>query len=95
MIKSSNLCCEIVEHTSKDETAVCNLASISLPSCVIKPNVPDKIRITGIPKCPYCYLAKAWCDRWKLDYVYDQLPATRGWTEISTNSCSRMVWWIY
>ena len=74
-IKSSNLCCEIVEHTSKDETAVCNLASISLPSCVIKPNVPDKIRITGIPKCPYCYLAKAWCDRWKLDYVYDQLPA--------------------
>ena len=74
-IKSSNLCCEIVEHTSKDETAVCNLASISLPSCVIKPNVPDKIRITGIPKCQYCYLAKAWCDRWKLDYVYDQLPA--------------------
>ena len=33
-IKSSNLCCEIVEYTSKEETAVCNLASISLPMFV-------------------------------------------------------------
>lgn len=29
-IKSSNLCTEIVEYTSKDEVAVCNLASIGL-----------------------------------------------------------------
>uniref|UniRef100_A0A4W3GJS1 Ribonucleoside-diphosphate reductase n=1 Tax=Callorhinchus milii TaxID=7868 RepID=A0A4W3GJS1_CALMI len=29
-IKSSNLCTEIVEYTSKDEVAVCNLASIAL-----------------------------------------------------------------
>jgi ribonucleoside-diphosphate reductase alpha chain len=34
-IKSSNLCTEIIEYSSKDETAVCNLASISLPSCVV------------------------------------------------------------
>lgn len=33
-IKSSNLCCEIVEYSSKEETAVCNLASIALPSFV-------------------------------------------------------------
>lgn len=33
-IKSSNLCCEILEHTDKDETAVCNLASIALPKFV-------------------------------------------------------------
>ena len=33
-IKSSNLCAEIVEYTDPKETAVCNLASISLPSCV-------------------------------------------------------------
>ncbi len=31
-IKSSNLCTEIVEFTSPDEVAVCNLASISLPA---------------------------------------------------------------
>ena len=33
-IKSSNLCTEIIEYSSKDETAVCNLASIALPSYV-------------------------------------------------------------
>jgi ribonucleoside-diphosphate reductase alpha chain len=30
-IKSSNLCTEIIEYTSPDEVAVCNLASLSLP----------------------------------------------------------------
>ncbi len=30
-IRSSNLCTEILEYTSKDEVAVCNLASIALP----------------------------------------------------------------
>jgi len=33
-IRSSNLCSEIVEYTSPDEIAVCNLASISLPKFV-------------------------------------------------------------
>ena len=34
-IKSSNLCTEIIEYTSPDEVAVCNLASIALPRFVI------------------------------------------------------------
>lgn len=34
VIKSSNLCTEIVEYTSPDEIAVCNLASIALPKFV-------------------------------------------------------------
>jgi len=33
-IKSSNLCCEIIEYSDENETAVCNLASIGLPMCV-------------------------------------------------------------
>tara|TARA_B100001564_G_scaffold180806_1_gene151843 strand:+ start:994 stop:3240 length:2247 start_codon:yes stop_codon:yes gene_type:complete len=33
-IKSSNLCTEILEYTDKEETAVCNLASIALPKYV-------------------------------------------------------------
>jgi ribonucleoside-diphosphate reductase alpha subunit len=33
-IKSSNLCTEILEYTDKDETAVCNLASVALPKFV-------------------------------------------------------------
>lgn len=33
-IKSSNLCTEIIEYSSPDETAVCNLASLALPAYV-------------------------------------------------------------
>ncbi|MEM6864326.1 MAG: ribonucleoside-diphosphate reductase subunit alpha [Bacteroidota bacterium] len=35
-IRSSNLCTEILEYTSPDEVAVCNLASIALPMFVEK-----------------------------------------------------------
>ena len=35
-IKSSNLCTEIIEYTNKEETSVCNLASIALPKYVNK-----------------------------------------------------------
>ncbi len=34
VIKSSNLCSEIIEYSAPDETAVCNLASMALPSFV-------------------------------------------------------------
>ncbi len=34
-IRSSNLCTEIMEYTSKDEVAVCNLASINLSKLVV------------------------------------------------------------
>jgi ribonucleoside-diphosphate reductase alpha subunit len=33
-IKSSNLCCEVVQYSDNNETAVCNLASIALPAFV-------------------------------------------------------------
>jgi len=34
-IKSSNLCSEIIEYSSSEETAVCNLGSLSLPKFVL------------------------------------------------------------
>ena len=34
VIKSSNLCAEIVEYSDKSETSVCNLASIALPKFI-------------------------------------------------------------
>lgn len=37
-IRSSNLCTEIIQYTSKDEVAVCNLASIALPRYIKKDN---------------------------------------------------------
>ena len=36
IIKSSNLCTEIMEVSTKEETAVCNLASIALPAFIEK-----------------------------------------------------------
>ncbi len=38
VLKGSNLCAEIQECTAKDEIAVCNLASVSLPSFVVDSN---------------------------------------------------------
>jgi ribonucleoside-diphosphate reductase alpha subunit len=34
-IRCSNLCTEIIEYTSEHEIAVCNLASVVLPKCII------------------------------------------------------------
>jgi ribonucleoside-diphosphate reductase subunit M1 len=48
-IKSSNLCTEIVEFTSPEETAVCNLASLALPRfiCENDPASPGSSRDTS------------------------------------------------
>ncbi|RIB24143.1 ribonucleoside-diphosphate reductase large subunit [Gigaspora rosea] len=40
-IKCSNLCTEIIEYSSRDEVAVCNLASIALPMFVKDKNTYD------------------------------------------------------
>ena len=38
VIKSSNLCTEIIEYSDENETAVCNLASIALPTFIDRVN---------------------------------------------------------
>jgi ribonucleoside-diphosphate reductase alpha chain len=48
-IKSSNLCTEIIEYTSKDEVAVCNLASLALPKYV-------KVNEKGVTEFDHCKL---------------------------------------
>ena len=40
IIKSSNLCTEIMEVSTKEQSAVCNLASIALPSCIDHSTTP-------------------------------------------------------
>jgi ribonucleoside-diphosphate reductase alpha chain len=46
-IKSSNLCTEIIEYTSADEIAVCNLASIALPR-FIREGVFDHVKLYDV-----------------------------------------------
>ena len=78
-IKSSNLCTEIVEYTSQEETAVCNLASISLPSFVEdyyvreedKESDADLERVVIFCKddCKYCDLSLEFLEKINIDYT--------------------------
>ncbi len=47
-IKSSNLCTEIVEYTSADEVAVCNLASVALNKFVTKDKTYDHKKLYDV-----------------------------------------------
>lgn len=49
-IKSSNLCCEIMEFSSSTETAVCNLASIGLSKCVRDDHTFDYDKLHDVTK---------------------------------------------
>jgi ribonucleoside-diphosphate reductase alpha subunit len=68
-IKSSNLCSEIAEYSDKDETAVCNLASIALPNFV-RDNVDRNAKYVIYSKehCNYCVLSKGLLKRSNVDY---------------------------
>lgn len=47
-IKSSNLCTEIIEYTSPDEVAVCNLASIALPKFINEEGLFDHHKLYDV-----------------------------------------------
>jgi ribonucleoside-diphosphate reductase subunit M1 len=49
-IKCSNLCTEIIQYTSPEETSVCNLASISLPKFVKSIHRDLRGKLYGMPK---------------------------------------------
>lgn len=69
-IKSSNLCTEIIQYSNHEETAVCNLASISLPSCLI-PKDTSSLSLTIYTKggCEYCDYTKKLCDSMGINYT--------------------------
>ena len=80
-IKSSNLCTEIVEYTSPEETAVCNLASISLKKFIkYKDTNGFEFMIYTKPNCVYCDLAKGLLNKRKINYV------TKDYREITSLS---------
>ena len=69
IIKSSNLCTEIVEYSSPEETAVCNLASVALKKFLVPKDVSNlKLKIYSKPQCIYCDMAKNLCKRMGVNY---------------------------
>lgn len=74
-IKSSNLCTEIMEYSDDKETAVCNLASISLPMFV-EPSETGHIKNVKLytkTNCNYCKIAKKLLKRYSIDYTCEVL----------------------
>ena len=69
-IKSSNLCTEIIQYSDDSQTAVCNLASLSLPSCV-EPRDVSNLHLTIYTKenCCYCDYAKRLCREKGIHYI--------------------------
>ena len=69
VIKSSNLCTEIMEYSDKDETAVCNLASISLKKFVVPKDTTNLVfRVYSKPYCIYCDMAEKYLIRNNIHY---------------------------
>jgi ribonucleoside-diphosphate reductase alpha subunit len=68
-IKSSNLCCEVIEYSDKDNHAVCNLASIALNKmCVPFDNRDTHYIVYTKPDCNYCYWSKTWLSNKGYEY---------------------------
>ena len=70
-IRSSNLCTEILEYTSKDEVAVCNLASIALPKFISEDGIFDHQKLYEITKVVTRNLNKV------IDVNYYPVPEAR------------------
>ena len=76
IIKSSNLCSEIMEVSTENEIAVCNLASICLPSLIESPEITQKstiyyqgkLKMYSKEDCTYCKLLKQLLKDRQLDY---------------------------
>ena len=69
VIKSSNLCTEIMEYSNKDETAVCNLASIGLSRFVEETIAPfNNVTIYTKDNCAWCVLLKNLLKRKHVSY---------------------------
>ena len=68
-IKSSNLCCEIMEYSDDKDTAVCNLASIGL-SNFINPlqHSYKSAKVWTKNDCGYCKMAKRLLDDNNINY---------------------------
>lgn len=69
-IKSSNLCCEIIEYSDANESAVCNLASIALSSFVKENDYSfkDTILLYSKSVCVWCNRLKSFLKSKNIEY---------------------------
>jgi ribonucleoside-diphosphate reductase alpha subunit len=70
-IKSSNLCCEILQYSDEKETAVCNLASIALPPFIKADGTFDYVELHKVTKIVIYNLNRV------IDVNFYPIPKTR------------------
>jgi ribonucleotide reductase alpha subunit len=72
-------CSEIIEYSNKDETAVCNLASIGLPKFVKNPDISfiENVKIYSKTDCVYCKLSKIMLNKYNINYEEVVLDETK------------------
>lgn len=71
-IQCSNLCCEIVQYTSPSEIAVCNLASLSLPTFVdMEDQTFDLVRLGQVTRAVVYHLNRV------IDINYYPVPEAK------------------
>ena len=82
-IKSSNLCTEIMEYSDKNETAVCNLASIGLSKYVVPtpPPFQGDITVYSKDKCGWCKMMKLLLEKNNITYRENKLETTEEFDE--------------
>ena len=70
VIKSSNLCTEILEYSDHKEYACCTLGSLGLPNYISHDNLvkPKKVIIYSKPDCIYCKMAKMILNRLDINF---------------------------
>lgn len=71
-IQSSNLCCEIIQYSNEKEYAVCNLASVSLPKCLVaNRNMKDieNVEILSKDGCDLCLLSKHFLRKYNIQFT--------------------------
>jgi len=86
-IKSSNLCTEIMEYSNKDETAVCNLASVGLSRYVVEtpnPFLKDEVTIYSKEECGWCNMMKLLLKKKNISYTEIKLTTDEDIAEFKT-----------
>ena len=75
VIKSSNLCTEIIEYSNDTEYAVCNLGSIGLPKFITETSINEKITVYSKDGCEYCDKAVQLLKDMNLEYTLIKLDS--------------------
>jgi ribonucleotide reductase alpha subunit/intein/homing endonuclease len=87
IIKSSNLCCEVVQYSDANEYAVCNLASIAINKFVIPFEQKNKFKVYTKENCKYCKWAKLYLTNNNYEFIEEAVDSEtlKQLTNISEN----------